>query len=86
MATAAHNGLISIIIPALNEEYGIRKTISGIPLNELRDTLGYDVEILVIDGNSTDLTRNVALKNGAQVIIEDRPGYGRAYKTGFAAC
>jgi glycosyltransferase involved in cell wall biosynthesis len=85
LPAAAHNGLISIIIPALNEEYGIHGTMSSIPLEELRDRLGYDVEILVIDGNSTDMTRDVALKYGAQVIVEDRPGYGRAYKTGFAA-
>jgi glycosyltransferase involved in cell wall biosynthesis len=83
--TAALNGLVSIIIPALNEEFGIQKTISSIPLTEIRDTLGYDVEILVIDGNSTDMTRDVALKAGVQVIVEKQLGYGRAYKAGFAA-
>jgi dolichol-phosphate hexosyltransferase len=83
--TAALNGLISVIIPALNEEFGIQKTISSIPVTEIRDTLGYNVEILVIDGNSTDLTRDAARKAGAQVIVEKQPGYGRAYKTGFAA-
>jgi dolichol-phosphate hexosyltransferase len=83
--TAALNGLISVIIPALNEEFGIQKTIASIPVTEIRDTLGYNVEILVIDGNSTDLTRDAARKGGAQVIVEKQPGYGRAYKTGFAA-
>ncbi|HYZ94896.1 MAG TPA: glycosyltransferase family 2 protein, partial [Nitrososphaeraceae archaeon] len=77
--------MISVIIPALNEELGIRNTISSIPLKEIRDTFGYDVEILVIDGNSTDQTRDVARKAGAQVIVEKQRGYGRAYKTGFAA-
>lgn len=85
LTAAALNGLVSIIIPALNEEFGIQKTISSIPITEIRNTFGYDVEILVIDGNSTDLTRDVALKAGAQVIVEKQPGYGRAYKTGFAA-
>ncbi len=83
--TAPLNGLVSIIIPALNEEFGIQKTISSVPITEIRDAFGYDVEILVIDGDSTDLTIDAALKAGAQVMIEKRPGYGRAYKTGFAA-
>jgi dolichol-phosphate hexosyltransferase len=85
LTAVAFNDLVSVIIPALNEEVGIQKTISSIPITEIRDTFGYDVEILVVDGNSTDLTRDAALKAGAQVIVEKRPGYGRAYKTGFAA-
>ena len=85
MTAAAHNGLVSIIIPALNEEVGIEKTISSIPITEIRDKFGYDVEILVIDGDSTDSTNKTALAAGAQVIVEKKQGYGRAYKTGFAA-
>jgi glycosyltransferase involved in cell wall biosynthesis len=76
--------LISILIPALNEEAGIEKTISSIPRYKLHE-LGYSLEIIVIDGNSTDLTREIALQKGAQVIVEKRTGYGRAYKTGFDA-
>ena len=76
-----NQSLISVIIPALNEELGIKKTLLGIPKKVLSDR-GYDLEILVIDGNSDDLTRNVAEKLGAKVIIERRKGYGRAYKTG----
>jgi glycosyltransferase involved in cell wall biosynthesis len=49
LTAAALNGLVSIIIPALNEEFGIQKTISSIPITEIRNTFGYDVEILVID-------------------------------------
>jgi glycosyltransferase involved in cell wall biosynthesis len=85
LTAVAFNNLVSVIIPTLNEEVGIQKTISSIPITEIRDTFGYDVEILVVDGNSTDLTRDAALKAGAQVIVEKQPGYGRAYKTGFAA-
>jgi dolichol-phosphate hexosyltransferase len=76
-------GLVSIIIPTLNEEFGIEKTISSIPKSDIHDRLGYDIEIIVIDGNSFDSTRDVALKMGAKVILEKRKGYGRAYKTGF---
>jgi len=38
---------------------------------------------MVVDGGSTDHTRETAKRNGAKVIVEPRKGYGRAYKTGF---
>jgi len=74
---------ISIIIPALNEEEAIEGVIRAIPKNEL-ERMGFDVQILVVDGNSKDRTRELASKAGAEVIVEPRRGYGRAYKTGFA--
>jgi glycosyltransferase involved in cell wall biosynthesis len=74
---------VSVIIPVLNEESGIRKTISSIPQSKIHE-IGYDLEIIVIDGNSTDLTRLVATQMGAKVIEESRKGYGQAYKTGLA--
>lgn len=73
---------ISVLIPALNEQEGIKLTIDAIPKDKLAD-LGYDLEIIVIDGNSTDLTRQIAKAMGSKVIFERRKGYGRAYKTGF---
>jgi glycosyltransferase involved in cell wall biosynthesis len=76
--------VISIIIPTLNEEAGIQQTISAIPKEKIRK-LGHEIEIIVIDGNSTDLTRDVAIQMGAKVLDEKRRGYGRAYKTGLAA-
>jgi len=75
--------LISVVIPALNEEAGIARTINEIPKAELA-TMGYDCETVVVDGGSKDCTREIARKCGAEVIIEPRPGYGIAYKTGFA--
>jgi glycosyltransferase involved in cell wall biosynthesis len=81
----ASKGLVSIIIPTLNEQSGIEKTIMGIPNSELQTELGYGVEIIVIDGESTDSTVEVAKGMGAKVIIEKRKGYGRALKSGFAA-
>ncbi|HTW77343.1 MAG TPA: glycosyltransferase family 2 protein [Thermoplasmata archaeon] len=44
-----------------------------------------DWEVLVVDGASTDGTAEIARAEGARVLVERRPGYGRAYKTGFAA-
>lgn len=45
---------------------------------------GIDYEILVIDTESRDRTRDIARERGARVIDEPRRGYGRAYKTGFS--
>jgi glycosyltransferase involved in cell wall biosynthesis len=76
-------GSVSIIIPALNEEHGIRNTINALPIDQIK-TKGYDVEIIVVDGDSVDNTRAVASALGTRVILEKRKGYGRAYKTGFS--
>jgi len=75
---------ISVVIPAWNEEEGIEKTINNIPRLDL-EMLGYTLQVIVVDGNSNDRTVELAKKAGAEVVVEARPGYGRAYKTGFAA-
>ncbi len=64
------------MIPTLNEEASIGKTISQIKRTP-------DMEIAIIDGLSTDRTCEIAGSMGARVILEKRRGYGRAYKTGF---
>ena len=79
----SNGNVVTILIPAINEESGIRKTISSIPKMRISE-LGYSLEIIVIDGNSSDLTREVAQQLGTKVILEKRKGYGRAYKTGLA--
>lgn len=73
---------VSIVLPTLNEEEGIGDTIDSINMDKFKEK-GWDVEILVVDGNSTDRTREIAEEKGAKIIIEPRKGYGRAYKTGF---
>ena len=68
---------ISIVVPTLNEYPNIKHVFSNIP--EFID------EIVVVDGNSTDGTRDEILKyrKDAKIIIEDRRGKGQALKTGF---
>lgn len=73
---------LSVVIPAMNEEEGIGQVIDEIPRKELED-MGYPTEIIVVDGESVDRTRDIAREKGARVVIEPRKGYGRAYKTGF---
>jgi glycosyltransferase involved in cell wall biosynthesis len=72
-------GKVSVIIPTMNEEQSI-----GLVIDEVRAALGSrDHEILVVDTNSKDRTREIATGKGAVVIDEPRRGYGRAYKSGF---
>jgi dolichol-phosphate mannosyltransferase len=72
---------VSVIIPTLNEEGAIGKVLEGIHKTLRQSSLTY--EILVIDGNSHDSTREIATGNGARVIVEKRRGKGIAMKTGF---
>ena len=74
---------MSIVIPAINEERGIGKTIDVV-IRTYFASKHWDLEIILVDGNSKDNTREIAADKGAQVILEKRKGYGRAYKTGLA--
>jgi len=69
---------VTVVIPTINEEQGIGKTLDQVPRPE-----DMDLEILVVDTDSTDKTKEVARSKGATVINESRRGYGRAYKSGF---
>lgn len=68
---------IAIIIPTKNEEKGIRAVM--LDVRKLR----IKAEVLVVDGNSSDRTVEMAKSMGAKIINEKRKGYGRAYKTAF---
>jgi dolichol-phosphate hexosyltransferase len=71
---------ICIIIPTLNEESSIGKVIDEIPVKALKE-LGYTVQILVVDGISTDQTVQIAQEKGALVLMETRRGKARAIRT-----
>src|ERR1041384_6302309 len=67
---------ITVIIPCLNEEQGIRRVLERMP--------NFVDEVIVVDNNSTDGTHDVAASLGAKVIREEVRGYGRSYKRGFS--
>lgn len=71
---------ICIILPTLNEELTIGKVIDEIPRQAL-ESEGYHVDVVVVDGNSSDRTREIAQEKGARVITESRKGKGRAVRT-----
>jgi len=70
------------VIPTINEEKGIGKTLDMINKGFFKKNK-WELEILIIDGDSKDKTREIAEKKGPKVIVEKRKGYGRAYKTGL---
>lgn len=73
---------VSIVIPALNEEGTVGKTVRSVPEDKLED-LGLHVEILVVDNASEDDTAKEALEAGARVVREEKPGYGSTYLRGL---
>lgn len=75
---------LSIVIPALDEEEGIAKTVEAIPREEIA-AMGYKSQVLVVDNGSHDRTAELATKAGADVVLEPIRGYGSALKKGFSA-
>lgn len=74
---------ISIVIPALNEEGIVGKTVKSVPVEKLREN-GLEVEIVVVDNASTDNTAQEARDAGARVVFGEKRGYGNAYLKGFS--
>ncbi|MFQ5963084.1 MAG: glycosyltransferase family 2 protein [Candidatus Scalinduaceae bacterium] len=62
------NNTISIVIPTKNEEKTIGEVINTVK--------SYGDEILVVDGHSTDLTREIAEEQGAKVVLDNGKGKG----------
>jgi len=67
----------SVIIPALNEEKYIKY-----PLEGLQEQTFSNFEVIVVDGNSTDRTREVAKKYAKVIIDKSRGGAGKARNKG----
>ena len=77
-------GSLSIVLPALNEAVNLPAVMASIPTGALADQ-GWQTEVIVVDNASTDATGRVARGLGARVVVQERRGYGLAYRAGFAA-
>ena len=70
---------VSVVIPTLNEAGNILETVTTI-----RKELAYPNEIIIVDGNSTDGTKEIVKDtNFCRLIVEPRRGYGLALRTGI---
>jgi glycosyltransferase involved in cell wall biosynthesis len=70
------NPIVTVIIPAYNEEQAIGKVVDDIP----RDIVSH---VIVVNNNSNDATAQVASDAGAIVLHEKRKGYGWACLKGI---
>ena len=76
--------LVTIIIPALNEEATIGQVIAGAV--SVLDPSAYTTNVIVVDDGSTDTTAEKARAEGADVVFHTvNRGVGRAFRTGVAA-
>lgn len=71
---------IAIILPVFNEEFALQKVIDDI--KTLIDTR-FNYKIFVVDNNSIDKSKEIALKNNCIVINEYRQGKGYVLKRAF---
>jgi SAM-dependent methyltransferase len=79
---------LSVIVPAFNE-----KATLGVLMDRVlaKSIEGVDIEVVLVESNSTDGTREEALRYQThprvRVILQDRPrGKGFAVRTGLEAC
>jgi len=62
-----------VLLPVLNEAEGLRWVLERIPYASL-EAEGYETEVLVIDGNSTDQTEDVAAAFEARFLPQEGTG------------
>ena len=67
---------IAVVIPAFNEENAIADVIKDIDKSLVS-------EIVVVDNNSSDQTKNKAQEQGATVLVESFQGYGASCLKGI---
>jgi hypothetical protein len=72
--------LISVVVPALNEEFNLPYVFARLP-----ETIH---EVILVDGGSTDRTVEVSrrLRPDVRVVQQTRKGKGNALACGFAEC
>ena len=78
---------LSVVVPVFNEAATTRQTLDALLAKEIP---GVQMEILIVESNSTDGSREIVLgyrdHPRVKLILEDRPlGKGHAVRAGFAA-
>ena len=77
---------LSVIVPAFNERATIAAALDAITAKRVA---GWDLEVIIVESNSTDGTREIVRGYAAQpqvkLLLEDRPrGKGHAVRTALA--
>jgi SAM-dependent methyltransferase len=85
-APARPQPMLSVIVPAYNEGPTIRGTLDRVIAKRVP---GLDKEVIIVEGNSTDGTREAVLeyqaRPGIHVVLTDRPrGKGHAVREGLS--
>src|SRR5579863_7917577 len=78
---------VSVIVPVFNEIATVRAALDAIVAKRIE---GYELQVIVIESNSTDGSRDVVLgyrdRPGVTVILEEAPrGKGHAVRAGLSA-
>ncbi|HZY71190.1 MAG TPA: glycosyltransferase family 2 protein [Thermoplasmata archaeon] len=71
-----------VLLPTLNEEAGLVATFGDLPIADLTKA-GFAPTVVVVDGHSTDRTREVARGMGLTVLDQEGTGKGDAVRTGL---
>lgn len=76
---------LSVVVPVFNERATVQPALDALTAKRIP---GWDIEIIVVESNSTDGSREVVLRYadlpGVKIILEDRPrGKGHAVRTGL---
>ncbi len=74
----ANQPVVSIVIPAYNEELNLLYTIATLAKNET----SFSFEIIVVNNNSTDRTQWVLDRLGVRSVFQIKPGCGPARQLG----
>lgn len=74
---------VSVVMPCLNESETLATCIKKAQSTLAK--LGIEGEVVVADNGSTDNSVEIARSLGARVVIENKKGYGNAYRAGIAA-
>jgi len=77
---------LSVVVPVFNERATAKQALDALLAKEIN---GIDIEIIMVESNSTDGTRDIVLgykdHPRVQIILEERPrGKGHAVRAGFA--
>lgn len=76
---SSENPLVSVVIPAWNEEEGILHTLISLTNSNTK----FETELLIIDNNSTDGTARLLESLGIKTLIETKQGVGHARTCGL---